>query len=252
MGLLNPGDKVKASIDFKNETYTLLTKVAERLDESKSTIVNYLLANVLGLSQTTKNELAIAIDNMIRRRENSDSTEEIFGATETQADIERLRNMVLLLNNGNSVENSTRQTIYLRNGMVDAPNDFIVADKEHAAEYEYCGVIEFRNAQKYDLPHIMYFTNFYREFQYTDEEKQRIYNECIKAYPRFKDILNLQVIPIYKDNNEHSTNPADFINMEEWEAAPTIGMFSVPEKGDMNFWRSKNPPYGIEITRNED
>lgn len=247
MSFFSPDDKQKASIDFKKENFNVLNAFAAKFDESKSTIVNLLLSNFLGLSDNTQKELAILLHNLSNSKEKEVNNDGFFASKETTNDIQKLNTLVLLLNDGKNIENLNMATTYLKTGKVIYPADWIVAGRDTANEHNYCGVIEFRNGTALGLPHILYFTDYHKTYEYPEGETERIYKEIIDTYPYFKELLNQQVKPIYKNGNEPSYNPNDFINMDEWEKAPTIGMFAIPERGE----RNQKAVYGCEIIREE-
>ncbi len=129
-------------------------------------------------------------------------------------------------------------------GILLCPDDWIIVNPERAKDSEYVCVIECRNATKHGIPHLVFFSTqpFVRE--YSESYTSYVYDACIKAWPKFKEILGMQV-PAIPDPNR----PGQLLNEDEWCGAPLIGLYDVYVQGDPAYPADYKPPYGTRILK---
>lgn len=107
------------------------------------------------------------------------------------------------------------KTIPMNNGLLICPNNWIIVNPEKAEESSYASVIECRNADKFGIPHLLIFSNYESVKDYDEMYKNEIFKMCCKVYPKFDDILKMQIKLIQN------------INEDEWIKAPIIGFYDV-------------------------
>lgn len=113
--------------------------------------------------------------------------------------------------------------ILLKHGYVQYPDEWVAVKNMDPAECDYCGVVEVRNGYKYKCPKFIFFLD-HPVVDLTDEDEEKINKSIIEIFPDFQDIIDDHVEEEY-DENYHLLNP------KVWDDAPTIGHFSIEEKG---------------------
>lgn len=121
---------------------------------------------------------------------------------------------IAYLSPGKKNFNSTK-TIPMNNGLLICPNNWIIVNPEKAEESSYASVIECRNADEFGIPHLLIFSNYESVKDYDEMYKDEIFKMCCKVYPKFDDILKMQIKLIQN------------INEDEWIKAPIIGFYDV-------------------------
>lgn len=133
--------------------------------------------------------------------------------------------------------------VRLLDGYLIIPSDWILVNEEEAANCRYAAVMECRNSAKHGVPHFIYFNNFQYAREYTEDMEKRFLSLCEKAWPRFKEIRNLS------DRNQLVPDPenkGEYLNVEAYLAAPTIGLFHIAEQCNRKL------PYGAMIIRTDE
>lgn len=115
------------------------------------------------------------------------------------------------------------KTIILKHGYVQYPDEWMAVKNIDPAECDYCGVVEVRNGYKYKCPKFIFFLD-HPVVDLMEEDEDRINKAIIDKFPDFEDIIDDHVEEKY-DENYH------LLNLKEWDEAPTIGHFSIEEKG---------------------
>lgn len=127
-----------------------------------------------------------------------------------------------------------RKRIFLKDGHVDVPADWIPIEVEKNENSTQIHVIEMRNG---DFPHFFYTDN---SKEVTDEIEQSVLKKIKEKFPWFQtDVLDKQVEAIWENGK--------FTNVAEWDAAPTIGIFTVFYEDVPNVVH----PYGVKICRDK-
>ena len=157
------------------------------------------------------------------------------------------------LNHGNDIElnklNSTPsiRKVMLKNGCIYFPDNWIVLNENEALNYSYAGVVEVKPGQinTTRFPHFLFFTDKPVVADYDDAFRKRINEKCCDKYADFKIALSEEI-----DLIADPTNPGEYLNWQEHLDAPCIGLFSIFIKGDPNYPRDYQPPFGTYIERN--
>lgn len=113
--------------------------------------------------------------------------------------------------------------ILLKHGYVQYPDNWVAVKNMDPAECDYSGVVEVRNGYKYKCPKFIFFLD-HPVVDLTDEDEEKINKAIIEIFPDFQDIIDDHVEEEYDENY-------NLLNPKEWDDAPTIGHFSIEEKG---------------------
>ena len=90
----------------------------------------------------------------------------------------------------------------------------------------------------------MFFCNKKYSSEYDAYFCQNINRLCVDVWPEFQVIIDNQVEPI-----DDPDKPYLIKNVEEWEAAPTIGYFAIYVQGDSKYPPDYVPVDGAKIIR---
>jgi len=128
----------------------------------------------------------------------------------------------------------------LLDGYLECPSDWIVLNPSEAESCKYAGVVECRNSTKYGIPTFVFFSNYRYGCDYDHSYYDHINEMCVKAWPKFQEIIDAQVIPIPDPNKKFPY----IKNQKEYLESPIIGYFNIFEDGETD-----DPPYGVVIVR---
>lgn len=239
----------RLTIDLTDENKSLLEKLKLSMQKPFGQIVNQTLSTVCDAPASVKEETLAFYKRQINALYIQMDKHNV-SPFELQALFEKAQayiNLSMLMNDGkyigiDDIRNEPYMVRYeIEGGYVICPEDWIVVNPEMARQCHYAGVVECRRAN-YHMPHFLFFTN-----KTSREYDNTLYNEvneaCCKAWEGFRDILSKQVEPI-NDKNGHT------LNIEEWDAAPTLGYFALYEQGDPKLPPGFKFPMGSMIVRN--
>lgn len=219
-------EKKKLSIDFKEDNYNTLVDFAQSSGESNSNIINYLVSHFLNLSLDTRKAFAKCCSEELRKEEEKYSSLGEFEKIKASKRINLYKDLIKFFTDGKGSildEKTKMKKIDIFDGYVIFPNDWIIIENQNPNDSNFVGVIEVRNAKKYNIPHFLFFSKFpIRKLSAFDEKI--ILEHCENAYSDFKKIISMQVEPVYDNNN-------NILNIESWREAPHIGFFQIGEYG---------------------
>lgn len=115
------------------------------------------------------------------------------------------------------------QKTFLKNGCVKYPDNWVAVKNMEPAECDYCGVVQVRNGYKYNCPTFVFFLD-HPVVDLTEDDEDKINKAIIDRFPEFKNIISDHVEEKLDENYR-------LLNLKEWDEAPTIGHFSIVEKG---------------------
>lgn len=242
--------KNKLTIDLSDENRTILEDIKKKSRSPYGNTINYLIKTFCNIPDSVKKELLEAIKPLIKKTQDQLVEAEIFKFKELTEKAQAYIDIATFLNDGQSTfmnETDTSKSmkkIPIKNGYLICPTDYIIINPEDAENMEYAGVIECRNSDKFGIPHLLFFTNKKYNSEYDSLYEDSILHQCCKIYPRFSEIMDMQVTPI--DDPE---KPGFTLNAKEWMNAPTIGFFHVYIQDDPRYGRNYNPPDGTRIVR---
>lgn len=233
-------DSYKFSLDVSGSNKVLLDILAEELGMKYGPVVNMIISTFCDMPEDIKHEFMAFCKS---KREELEIIYRVAGDCEKDK-IKKERHYYLsiikLINKGiiENIEPETiikeRKKVELKTGYVIIPDDWILLNPEDAKNCMEVDVVECRHSEEYGIPHFVYFTNDYK-----NEDETLIEEMCVKAHPKFREIIDMQVKPL-----RNSDGKGKILNAEEYMAAPTIGHFPLPEKGE-----NSNPPFGAMIVR---
>jgi len=134
--------------------------------------------------------------------------------------------------------------IIIKNGYITIPTDWILLNPDEAKNCTYAAVVECRYSEKYGIPHFLHFNNKKYGKDFDPEYEDFVSNLCVKAWPKFQDIIDRQVTLV-----ADPADPSQYLNGDEYSSCPKIGVFHVYEKGDPLYGDNYEPPYGAMIVR---
>lgn len=255
-------EKKKMSIDFTLPEHRLLKDYADNRNESSSSIVNSLVGTFLPLKPSVKQKLCDfcmeQYGESIKELQNASSFDEQDAAIEGAQWLNLGRYFKLTDAESAELKNTNMKRVMLKDGYLIIPKDFIVLKDTIAPAEEcmYAGVVEAKNWSKFGIPHFVFFSNYKYARDYDDELETKVYEACEKEFPSFKKFFNMQVQMPKLESPKDWQDPEFLKKMEEWDTAPTFGLFNLVEKDDPHYWNSINPnyepPFGAMIVRTND
>lgn len=240
----------KLTIDLLEKNREILEKIKAENRSPYGATINGLIDTFCTIPNSVKKELLTYIKPKIRNlyREMDGASE--FSFKELSEKAQAYMDIATFLNDGNplsmnEIDNTTTMVRYpMLDGYLICPDNWIIVNPDEAERSTYAFVIECRNAGEYKIPHLLVFINRKSSYDYSDLEKKVFLSECCKVYPRFSDILALQVDPI--DDPDH---PGCTLNAKEWLEAPNIGYFDIYVQGDPEFSAGYKPVLGARIVK---
>ncbi len=125
--------------------------------------------------------------------------------------------------------------IKLLQGVVVVSNEYNVVEQTKTESSNYAGVVAEKNGT---LPHYLVFSN--KPISgYSIEDEDRLYEQLGDLYPEVAEVRKQEVEAVFKDGL--------VVNVDEWKAAPRLGLFPIPEVQDMN-----SLYFGTGILRNKE
>ena len=115
------------------------------------------------------------------------------------------------------------KTIFMKNGCLKYPDSWVAVKNMDPEECDYCGVVEVRNGYKYNCPKFIFFLD-HPVIDLTEEDEDKINKAIIDVFPDFQYIIEDHVQEKLDENYR-------LLNLKEWDEAPTIGHFTIVEKG---------------------
>lgn len=134
--------------------------------------------------------------------------------------------------------------IPIKNGILIAPKNYVLVNPDESLDFEYACILECRNHERYQLPVYLICCDKKYGSTYDDDYRTMLIQKVIQHDPNFRSIVDMQVEPLH--DPEH---PCKLLNQNAYQAAPTIGLFSVYEHGDPAYPSGYKPPAGVEIIR---
>lgn len=135
--------------------------------------------------------------------------------------------------------------IDVKGGYVIFPKNWIVLNWGRPDNSENVFVIETVDLYgKFNMPHFLLFDE---SMQTVEACKKKIFEEASKAYPKFNDVLDKEVEPMYGEEDENGNRI--LLNADAYNKAPKVLIFQIPEAGNE---RRQNYPYNAKVYRSEE
>lgn len=241
----------KLSIDLPDSNRIKLEKIKEETRTPYGSTINTLIDTFCDLPDEISQDIIDTCKAKVRSLLDQMDKAGGFELADISAKVQKYLDIMAFLNHGQaiSIDQIKREpemkTISIKNGSVIYPANWIVVNADQATQCEYAGVVECRNAERYGIPHFLFFTNEKYAKDYSQQEKTRINRLCAYASRLFADAEKQQV-PLVADP-EH---PGEYLNSKEHLDSPYIGHFHLYEQGDPTYPSDYNPPYGAMVVRN--
>lgn len=238
----------KLTIDLTEKNRETLDKIKTDQRSSYGTTINELIEVFFNTPESVKKELVEFIIQKLKQLYKQMDTTDDFNFKEISEKTQAYINIAALFNNrkslsANEIDSAvTLRKIPMKNGFLICPEEWIIVNPEEAKDSEYACVLECRNSSKYGIPHFLIFSNCETVKSYSQLYEESIYRKCCSAYPKFSEILEMQVTPI-----DDPDNPGLILNTDEWIGAPNIGLFDVYIQDDPKYGIKYNPPFGARI-----
>ena len=100
-------------------------------------------------------------------------------------------------------------------------------------------MIEVKNGEKYNAPHILYYVTSPVDGNFTPEQRAKALAAANSVWP---DLAKIQAKRVKLEYGPDG----GILNMQEYAKAPMVGIFRIFDKGD---YPSGRPPYGACIIR---
>lgn len=138
------------------------------------------------------------------------------------------------------------KTIYLANGQVSIPEDWIVVSNPvgNDAEATDLAVVEALNWEKYHVPH---FAIPISADLLAAENCDKIIDACCEVYPALTDIIAMQIDP---PMTTPDSDPDYWEKVEMSQASPCLGVFRVVATDDDFYDPDHHYPFNVIVLRN--
>lgn len=227
MLLSKSSEKKKLSIDFNITNYDIMQKFGHHHNLTNSATVNYLISLFLQLSPTIKKRFAQSTFKSIQDLKKAYISCQEYKKLEIEKEIETLTDLLMFFTDGKGYVEEEKESMIkvdIKHGYVIFPKNWIVIDLQNSCNCAYVGVIEMKNSDAYNAPHILFFSPI-PIGEIDSNFKENLFVKCEKEYPDFRRIRAMQIEPVYGENNE-------ILNGDLWMKAPIIGIFAIPTYGE--------------------
>ena len=244
----NKNNTLRTSVDLYPENVNALKSFADDTGSTYGRVINDLISIFVRCPEEVRAELSSFCREQSAQLDNPNAQ-----GFEASADADRVICAYDVMSGffSQGLKGIPRgfQKIYLREGYLLCPDDWIILKKvfgKGAEECQYAGVVEARNFEKYGVPHFVFFSDIPYETSFSDKDEDLVYAACAKAWPKFKEILNMQVPPAKGD----MTDPDYIEQAEKHLASPYLGMFHITGSDDpIQEIRRRPDPYGCFVFR---
>ena len=120
------------------------------------------------------------------------------------------------------------------------PQSWIVVNPEEAPRSKNAGVIEVKNANQSEVPHMVYLLDEKGAWELSDEEYAEVIRCAASKCPKLLDISKQHVELEYGPDG-------GITNYDAYISAPSIGFFPVMDESSVNEY--SQPPYGAVVRR---
>lgn len=220
-------ESYKFTLNVHGDNKIPLDILTEELGEKYGPVINMIISTFCNMPKDIKAEFLDFCRIKIEEIEKIQKVAEKMEYQELQRKKEYYQRILKIVNVRNALNDSKKvehtKKIPLKNGCLYIPGDWILLNPEDAENCEYAGVVECRNSYLYKIPHFVFFTQ-----DFASESETFINELCVKTYPKFREIMKMQVEPIPDPEKK-----GHYLNEKEFFTAPIIGHFLIPEKEEV-------------------
>lgn len=139
-----------------------------------------------------------------------------------------------------NLTDETHVSYQMANGdILKAPREWLVANPERGIFSKYAGVIEIKNGEAYEAPHILFFSDIPVDNNFDSKREAEVLNAATSIWPRLSEVLADEIELKYRSDG-------GVANMKDYASSPHIGLFNIFEEDCYPFGK---PPYGTYIVR---
>lgn len=238
----------KLTLDLTDKNQEILEQIKTEHQIPYGVTINNLIDIFCSIPGPVKKELLAFIKSQVLILCKKINADDSLSNIESLKSLESYTAIASFLNNGNplfiqkSDERLLMKKISIRNGVLICPDDWIYVNPNDAANSLYACAIECQNHLQYNIPHFVFFSNIRTVFDYSEEYKRYIYRLCTSVYPRFANILKMQVAPV--EDPEH---PGSLLNATQYRNAPIVKPFDIYINDHLTEYFESGPIYGAQI-----
>ena len=240
----------KFSLDISGSNKSFLDSLTENYGLKHGPMINHIIKTIF----TMPSRMINAIDNAclaeyhIILSELEQAEYNSLHRLKLETELNSFNEFLKLIHNGifsakeKVINEPGMQCIELADGHAILPEEWIIVNHEMAKNCKEVAILECRNAQKYNIPIFVYFTNIKYAKDYDENMCEDFYSRCQMLWPNFAEIRELS------DRNELKRDPdypGNYLNVEAYLNAPTIGLFNLYEESEY----PGEQPYGAKIVR---
>jgi hypothetical protein len=166
---------------------------------------------------------------------------------------EMIKAFIARLKNGNIItpfntesdDASDTKVIYLTDGTVSFPADWIQVDNPFGTNEEATNVlvVEAQNEKRYGVPHFILPVNIDRV---TEEVRRKVIDACQTVYPALADVIAKQIEPPMTD---YKTDPDYWDKVKASQDSPLLGVFRVVATDDWWYDADHKYPFDVVVIR---
>lgn len=239
----------KLSIDLTDENAAILESIKNKERKAYGQSINYVIDLFYNLPSDINSEILNFIKNQLRDLYNEMDKAGQYEFQTIMNKSQAYQELAVFFNQGRTLNidaiNSEpkMKKIPMMNSVLVCPDDYIIVNEEYAKLCGFATVVEVRNSA-FHVPHFLYFSP--KDIhEYHDGDYNEINALCAKKWPKFKEIVESEVEPIF----DPDYGVTRLLNKEEYDKAPQIGYFGVYIHGDERLPKNYKPPMGTQIIR---
>lgn len=260
--------KTRLSIDIDNPIYKDLSDYVNQENSrwtdpsnlTKGFVINDAVKNLVSINDKTSKELYDFCVRQARIHEDNahqvnasqfsegSNTDTHFFQDEELEIANQFRNLAHMYNHYSTFQPDTdsrikdMKRINIKDGYVVFPKDWVILNWGNPNTSENVFVIEVVDLKnQYKMPHFIFFDE---SMKTVEAQKKMIFKKAAEAYPKFGEILKMEVEPIYGEEDERGIRKV--LNYEEYMNAPKSLIFQIADAGNELI---QNYPYNAKIFR---
>lgn len=241
----------KLSIDLTDNNFQILQKLKRNSKIPYGQAINDLITTFADTPEKVRKEILQVIIQRLRLiRQQIDTTgryeaESLAMEYAAYMDVARIFNEWKYLDESVLDPKPTMKKIKLKDGYLICPENWILLNQDDCNSCSYAAAVEIHNAT---LPYFIWINNYEKADEYTEQDCSTVQKLCEEAYPDFKKMVSDKMIDPIPDPD----HPGNYLNLNEWLAAPSIGIYSIYVDGDEAYGSDYDPPFGTKIIRNNE
>jgi hypothetical protein len=241
----------KLSIDLTDENFQTLQSLKKNPKVPYGQAINDLITTFADPPEKVRHEMLNVLTQKLQIIRQQIDTAGKYEAESLATEYAAYTDMARIFNYWNYLDESTltpkpvMKKVPLKNGYLVCPENWIILNPKACESCSYAAAIEVHNAV---LPYFIWINNHSNADEFTDQDFSTVQKLCEEAYPDFKEMVSDKMIDPIPD----PAHPGAYLNLTEWMAAPSIGIYSIYVDGDESYGSDYDPPFGTKIIRNNE